>query len=61
MGTEVISTRYFTLELGRNIVDQSEEYHFCEWVGALQREHKNHGRLRDAREQTFVNAIESVF
>lgn len=57
--TDVLSVRYFTLELGRSIINQSEEYHFCEWTGALQPEHHNYGRLPISSEQVFVRAVES--
>ncbi len=59
LSKEVVSVRYFTLELGENILDETDEYHFCEWVGNVLsgREHKNHGRTADAGEETFVAAI----
>ena len=62
LGKEVESVRYFTLELGRNVFDQSDEYHFCEWVGNVlsARQHINHGRTADCSEKTFVAAINEV-
>lgn len=54
-----ISSRYFTLELGRNLITQNEEYHFCEWVGAIEHKHLNHGQLPNSDLQTFVQAIET--
>ncbi len=62
LSKEVESARYFTLELGRNISDQSDEYHFCEWVGNVLRgqQHKNYGRTTDSNEKTFLAAINDV-
>jgi len=57
--TEVISARYFTLELGRNIVTREEEYHFCEWLGVIERKHQNYGQLPHSDVQSFVQAIKS--
>lgn len=57
--TEVISSRYFTLELGLNIITQNDEYHFCEWVGAIEHKHLNYGRLPNSNVQIFMQAIET--
>lgn len=57
--TEVISSRYFTLELGQNTIAQNDEYYFCEWVGAIEQKHLNYGRLPNSNVQTFVQAIET--
>jgi hypothetical protein len=56
--TEVYSGRYFTLELGKNSDTNSNEYHFCEWVGAINSQHKNYGQLPNANENTFLWAID---
>lgn len=61
MGKEITAVRYFTLELGKNPFDGSEEYHFCEWVGsAIERKHENYGKLPDTKEQNFATAIKYV-
>lgn len=56
--TDVYSGRYFTLELGKNPNTKSDEYHFCEWVGAINSQHKNYGQLPNANENTFLWAID---
>jgi hypothetical protein len=56
--TEVFSARYFTLELGENSNTNSNEYHFCEWVGAINSQHKNYGQLPNTNENTFFVAID---
>ena len=62
LSKEIESARYFTLELGRNIFDQSDEYHFYEWVGNVLRgqQHKNYGQTADYKEETFIAAINDV-
>jgi len=58
-GKEVERFRYFTLELGRNTFDQSEQYFLCEWVGSrmMGGEHRNHGLVSDNSERTFIAGI----
>ncbi len=51
----VVSVRYFTLERGISLLDESIEYFFCEW--AAERKHLNYGALSDGKEQTFLQAI----
>jgi hypothetical protein len=59
--TEATDARFFTLELGKNIDDQSEEYFFCEWVGAEKPSHSNLGLLRNSKKDTFIKAIEDLY
>lgn len=56
---EIEVVRYFTLELGKSPIDQSDEYHFCEWEGNVltKRQHKNYGRLADGNVNSFILAI----
>lgn len=58
LSRDLIGLRYFTLELGITGANQSQEYHFCEWVS--QKEHVSHGQLPDAKNKTLLNAIEKV-
>lgn len=58
--TEVLSARYFTLELGRDVTGQTEAYFFCEWTLATGLQHVNYGILSDSSEQSFIDAIEGV-
>jgi len=58
--TEVISARYFTLELGLEISTRSELYFFCEWEGVENKKHINMGVLPARDEQTFINEIEKA-
>lgn len=62
LSKEVKSIRYFTLELGKNIMTDDAEYHLCEWIGCrIQgQRHKNFGRLKNSNKDTFVNAIKSL-
>lgn len=59
---EIEVVRYFTLELGKNLIDQSDEYHFCEWEGNVltKRQHKNYGRLANGNINSFISAITEV-
>ena len=59
---EVKSVRYFTLELGPNILNVSNDFFLCEWVGSyLQgRKHINHGQLSNAQKATFIEAIKEL-
>ncbi len=55
---KVVSVRYFTLELGRNPYEPSDEYHFCEW--STLKEHTNYGKLSQSDMRSFVQAISST-
>jgi hypothetical protein len=58
---EVISIRYFTLELGKSPIDSSTEYHFCEWSGrVVSPDHHNYGQLESADRSLFVEAIRQI-
>lgn len=56
------TARYFTLEYGKSPFDQSTEYHFCEWIGAIVSggKHKNYGQLENPNVTTFVRAINEI-
>ncbi len=58
MTPKVTSVRYFTLELGQNPYEPSEEYHFCEW--STLKEHTNYGKLSHNDMKLFIQAISST-
>ena len=63
LSTEALSSRYFTLELGRSQFSGLPEYFFCEWLewfGGTNPAHANHGTLPDEHLSTFLEAIRRV-
>jgi hypothetical protein len=59
LSREIEYVRYFTLELGENPFNKSNEYHFCEWTGTIisSRQHENYGKLPEQSIACFKSAI----
>jgi len=55
----IVSARYFTLELGRGLVADTEArlYFFCEWTKGG---HVNYGQLTSSDEREFLDAVRLV-